>query len=408
MTTAEDTTLPFQFPNDWQTTYVGDEFFLILGKMLDAEKNVGVPRPYLGNKSVQWGRIDTKDLSLIKLTPGDLRRYRLMDGDLLVCEGGDIGRSAIWRGQLDECYFQKALHRVRPRGGFSPVLLRYLLEYYSKTSFLLNFATQTSIAHLPKDKFEVLPLPKPPLKEQEAIAEALSDADALIEGLERLIAKKRLIKQGAMQDLLTSNRRLPGFSGEWVERRLGEIASFGKGKGLPKSEVHTAGEVACVHYGSLFREQPTVIQELSTFTDKFSGATYSCSGDVLMPTSDVTPSGLAVASCIQMDGILLGGDILVVRPSEAELDGRFLAATIRHSKNQIMELVSGSTVFHIYGRDMKRFTFHVPPLDEQQEIVTVFEDMDSEIQALENRLEKARQVKEGMMQNLLTGRIRLV
>jgi type I restriction enzyme S subunit len=151
MMVVEDTTLPFKIPSGWESTSVGDEFFLILRKMLDAEKNVGVPRPYLGNKSVQWGRIDTDDLSLIKLTPADLRRYRLVAGDLLVCEGGDIGRSAIWQGQLEECYFQKALHRVRPRGGYSPVLLRYLLELYSKTGFLLNFATQTSIAHLPKD-----------------------------------------------------------------------------------------------------------------------------------------------------------------------------------------------------------------------------------------------------------------
>ena len=296
MSTGEEAKLPFPLPNGWGITHVGEEFFLTLGKMLDAEKNVGTAKPYLGNKSVQWGRIDVDDLSLIKLTPTDMRRYRLVEGDLLVCEGGDIGRSAIWRSQLAECYFQKALHRLRTRGRYSSVLLRYLLEYYSKTGFLLNFSTQTSIAHLPKDKLEVLPLPEPPIVEQKAIAETLSKADALIEVLEQLIVKKHNIKKGAMQDLLSGKRRLPGFEGKWTEQKLEDLASFGKGKGLGKSEVRSSGDFPCVHYGSLFREQPVVIASLSTFTDGFSGAVYSVAGDVLMPTSDVTPSGLAVAA----------------------------------------------------------------------------------------------------------------
>ncbi len=246
------------------------------------------------------------------------------------------------------------------------------------------------------------------LAEQEAIAEALSDADGVIEGVERLIVKKRRIKQGAMQDLLTARRRLPGFSGEWEHRALGAIASFGKGKGLPKSEVLSSGPVQCVHYGSLFREQPTVIRLLDTFSKTFPGATLSHKGDVLMPTSDVTPSGLAVASCIEVGGVLLGGDILVIRPDVSTLDGRFLAASIRQSRDQILELVSGTTVFHIYANDMRSFVVALPTLEEQKAIVAVFQDMDAEIAALEARLDKARMLKEGMMQNLLTGRVRLV
>ena len=127
-----------------------------------------------------------------------------------------------------------------------------------------------------------------------------------------------------------------------------------------------------------------------------------------MPTSDVTPSGLAVASCILSDGVLLGGDILIIRPHRDRLDGRFLASYIRQDRNQIMELVSGTTVFHIYSSDMARFKIKLPPLDEQQSIVSLLTDMDAEIQALETRLEKAPAKKEGMMQNLLTAQIRLV
>ncbi|WP_299656604.1 restriction endonuclease subunit S [uncultured Jannaschia sp.] len=413
MTVAEDTVLPFQLPIDWQATYVGTEFFLILGKMLDAEKNVGVPRPYLGNKSVQWGCIDTEDLSLIKLTPGDLRRYRLMDGDLLVCEGGDIGRSAIWRGQLEECYFQKALHRVRPRGGFSPVLLRYLLEYYSKTGFLLNFATQTSIAHLPKDKFEVLPLPKPPMVEQEAIAEALSDADALIEGLERLIAKKRLIKQGAMQDLLTAKRRLPGFSGEWTEAKLGAISriitgpfgtllkasEYGGKDGVPLIPV---GEVRDGYF-RITSETPRISTEVLKRLPQY----ILRKGDIVFGRK----GGVERSSIVTDDqvGWFLGSDGIVVRFHE-RFNADFFGHLVRSPKVKEFLLMNalGTTMPSLNQSVLGAVPIQYPGEEEQSAISGILADMDTEIQALETRLEKARQVKEGMMQNLLTGRIRLV
>jgi type I restriction enzyme S subunit len=199
-------------PEDWEVATVGAEFSIQLGKMLDSEKNVGVPKPFLGNRAVQWGRIDLSDIGVIKLTPSDLQRFRLRDGDLLVCEGGEIGRAAIWRQPIEECYYQKALHRLRPKRGYNVALMLNILQRLASTGSLLNFVTQTSIAHLPKDKFERVPIPIPPTKaEREAIAEALSVADALIESLEQLLAKKRHLKQGVMQELLTGKKRLPAF-----------------------------------------------------------------------------------------------------------------------------------------------------------------------------------------------------
>jgi type I restriction enzyme, S subunit len=92
-------------PEDWEVTTVGNEFSIQLGKMLDSEKNVGVPKPYIGNRAVQWGRIDLSDLGIIKMTPSDLQRFRLRQGDLLVCEGDEIGRGAIWNEPIEECYY---------------------------------------------------------------------------------------------------------------------------------------------------------------------------------------------------------------------------------------------------------------------------------------------------------------
>jgi type I restriction enzyme S subunit len=395
-------------PEDWEVSTVGREFDVKLGKMLDAEKNTGVPKPYLGNRSVQWDQIDTSELAMMRMTRGDMERFRLRKGDLLACEGGEVGRAAIWHAPIEECYYQKALHRLRPLRGFDSRLMVGLLRLWSESGLLSNYVTQTSIAHLPREKFVEVTMPVPPLPEQQVIASALSDADELIESLEQLLTKKRQIKLGAMQELLTGKKRLPGFSGEWEVKKLGEVASFYKGKGLPKSAITESGAEPCIHYGELFTRYPETIGDIYSRTDISEGVFRSVANDVLMPTSDVTPRGLAKASCVTVDGVILGGDILVIRTDRKLVFGPFLSFLIRYEESQVLQLVTGSTVYHLYGSDMKKFSFFMPSISEQTAIAEVLSDMDAEIKALETKLTKARQVKQGMMQELLTGSIRLV
>ena len=126
-----------------------------------------------------------------------------------------------------------------------------------------------------------------------------------------------------------------------------------------------------------------------------------------MPGSDVTPNGLATASCLSIPDVILGGDILVIRVPVDILNGIFLAYAIKLNRNQVMQLVSGTTVFHLYGRDMANFSFAMPSIQEQNAIVDIFSDMDAEITALEQRRDKTRAIKQGMMQQLLTGWVRL-
>ena len=220
-------------PQDWRVSTVGAEFRIQLGKMLDAAKNTGAPKPYIGNRSVQWGRIDLDDIATVPMSMSDLQRFRLRRDDLLVCEGGEIGRAAIWDDPIPECYYQKAIHRLRPIETYNVYLMMCLLQLWTSNGYLSNYVTQTSIAHLPKDKLEIVPLPVPPSPEQRAIAEALSDVDGLLAALEVLIVKKRAIKQAAMQQLLTGKTRLPGFSGEWETKQLRDIAELHRQNVVP-------------------------------------------------------------------------------------------------------------------------------------------------------------------------------
>ncbi|MCR8899421.1 restriction endonuclease subunit S [Gordonia sp. GONU] len=243
--------------------------------------------------------------------------------------------------------------------------------------------------------------------EQCAIADALDDASQMISTLERLIAKKQAIKQGMMQQLLTGSTRLPGFNQAWVHVTLGEIASFSKGSGLPKSALTSTGSTESVHYGELFTFYGAEITEVKSRTTPNGRVVLSEALDVLMPTSDVTPRGLAKASAIGAAGVALGGDILVIRADSERGYGPFLARAIRQNADQVLQLVRGSTVYHLYAADMRNFTIALPAVSEQQAISKVLRDVEIEIEVLHSRLEKARDIKTGMMQQLLTGRTRL-
>jgi type I restriction enzyme S subunit len=150
--------------------------------MLSAKARNGAGRPYLRNKNVQWGRIDVDDLLHMDFSDEEFERFRLHEGDLLVCEGGEVGRAAIWRAPIAECGYQKALHRVRPFGGVAPEFLLYLMRYYADTRLFERYVTGSTIDHLPQEDLRQLPVPLPPLAEQRrivaAIEEQLSRLDA--------------------------------------------------------------------------------------------------------------------------------------------------------------------------------------------------------------------------------------
>lgn len=331
--------------------------------------------------------------------------------DLIFTQRGTLGQVAICPPQDHEKYLisQSQMKIALDRLNYDPEYFYYYFSSPAGQKQIFDSAIQTGVPHTNLGILRQYQLPVPRKKdEQRTIAEALGDADALIEALEALIAKKRDVKQGAMQDLLTGHRRLPGFQRKWEVKRLGECASFFKGKGLPKSVISTTGAFPCIHYGELFTFYGMTIKEVASRTNACTDVFFSRADDVLMPTSDVTPRGLAKASCLLLGGVVLGGDTLVIRPDPSHLVGSFLAGQVRYRDEQVLKLVTGSTVFHLYASDMRKFEFPLPSVDEQRAIASVLSDMDAEIAALEDKLTKARAVKQGMMQVLLTGEIRLV
>lgn len=330
------------------------------------------------------------------------KNIQLKINDVLVTKDGTIGKVAFIGKLPNPTTLNSGVFVIRPKSeNVDNQFFYYLLMSFYFDDFLSKITAGSTITHLYQKDFSTFNFILPTKTEQTAIATALSDADALINSLEKLIAKKRNIKQGAMQQLLKPKEG-------WEVRKLGEIAAFFKGKGLPKSHLKENGKYKCIHYGELFTKYKESISSILSYTNENENCFFSISNDVLMPTSDVTPNGLATASCIKQDGIILGGDVLVIRILPSILDGLFLSFYVSQNREKVMKLVSGSTVYHLYGSDMKDFEISYPKTEEQNEIATILSDMDAEIQALETKLEKYRKIKLGMMQKLLTGKIRLV
>jgi len=252
-------------------------------------------------------------------------------------------------------------------------------------------------------------IPLPPTKaEQEAIAEALSDADALIESLEQLHTKKRHLKQGAMQELLTGKKRLPGFSGEWEVKRLGELTDIRSG-GTPSTTQPQFWD------GDIPWCTPTDITGLNGF--KYLGDTSrkisslglkSSSAEMIPVNSIVMTSRATIGECaINTVSVSTNQGFKNFVPFD-QIDAEFLYYLLIMQKQAFISLCGGSTFLEIGKTQLAVFEVTLPATKgEQTAIAAILSDMDVEIAALEAKLAKARSLKQGMMQELLTGRIRL-
>lgn len=193
----------------------------------------------------------------------------------------------------------------------------------------------------------------------------------------------------------------------WQTKKLGDVAEITKGKSLSKNDIIDDGKNECIHYGELFTKYSEIIKKVESRTNLSNNVFLSKANDVLMPTSDVTPRGLATASYLPFNNVVIGGDVLVIRPKVDELDGRFFAYYVSADKHAILRLTTGSTIFHLYGSDMCKLNLSLPEKSEQQRIVGVLEVWDEYIEKLEQKIALKEQLKKGLMQQLLIGRRRL-
>ena len=197
-------------PADWEVVSMGEVYEVQLGKMLSPKAKQGAnPKPYLTNRNVRWGGFDLADLPTMDFDEREIKKFQLRQGDLMVCEGGDTGRAAVWEEPIVDCYYQKALHRLRPKGNTEiPKFMLAVLMFYGNNGILLEYSEQTSISHLTRERLLRMPVPNPPRTEQQGIADTLDCIEFVLIQSQEEQDRLESLKHSVADGLLTGNLRI--------------------------------------------------------------------------------------------------------------------------------------------------------------------------------------------------------
>lgn len=396
-------------PEAWTTRALGDIGDTLIGLTYRPDEVREHGTLVLRSSNVQDATLRFDDNVYVEADIPD--RIMVRPGDILICvRNGSrdlIGKTALLDERAVGMTFGAFMAVFRsPAGRFvnylfqSNILKRQINEHLGAT---INQITNKSL-----NSFRI-PLP-PTEAEQRAIAAALGDVDALLDALDRLVAKKRDLKQAAMQRLLTGQTRLPGFNGEWEVTRLGALGTFLKGRGVKKDETRS-GELPCIRYGEIYTHHDDYVRSFNSWISRevAETATQLRRGDILFAGSGETKGEIGKCVAYLDDAeAYAGGDIVVLRPTGANsmFLGYFLNTPVIAS--QKASRGQGDAVVHISATALASIQLTLPSVREQDAIAAVLSDMDAELATLEARRDKTRALKQGMMQELLTGRTRLV
>lgn len=396
-------------PDDWDAKPLGEIGDSLIGLTYRPSEVRAYGTLVLRSSNVQNGALCFDDNVFVDTDIPD--RIMVRPGDILVCvRNGSrdlIGKSALIDERAVGMTFGAFMAVFRSEHG---KLLHHIFQsgIFKKQINEHLGATINQITNKSLNSFKV-PLP-PTDEEQTEIANALSDVDALLATLDQVIAKKRDLKQAAMQQLLTGETRLPGFSGNWEVKQLGDIGQFLKGRGVKKDEAQS-GTLPCIRYGEIYTHHNDYIKSFNSWIcpQVAATATRLKQGDLLFAGSGETKEeiGKCVAFIDDCEAYA-GGDTVILRATG--INPMFMGyycntapiAAQKASKGQ------GDAVVHISAAALSSITLALPSLPEQNAIATVLSNMDSELSVLEASRNKTRNIKQAMMQELLTGKTRLI
>ena len=343
-----------------------------------------------------------------------LPEYVLRAGDIVFGRKGNIERSALVSKAQDGCFLGSDAIRGRLNEACYPPFVVYQLQMKRVQAKLLQQSIGTTMPSLNQSILNGLLIAVPPLPEQRAIAEALSDVDALIDSLDKLIAKKRDIKQGAMQELLSRKKRLPGFTRVWQVVRLGNIGqTYGGLSGKTKADFGHGNS----HYVTFLNVLNNVVIDADQFDRVQVGPLEKQNevgrGDLFFNGSSETPEEVGMCGVLldEVSNVFLNSFCFGFRVNdESQVNGLYLSYYFRSREGRqlLYALAQGATRHNLSKTAFMDTQFPLPDRNEQNAIAQVLSDMDAEIAGLERRREKTIALKQGMMQELLTGRTRLV
>jgi len=348
--------------------------------------------PCLRVVDIQDGKVQLDDLITTSTEiSNSYRRTKLREGDLVVPLRGKVGECAQVPASLVDANLTRGVAIVALLPQFSAGFCRQFFSSTRSRARLYGAMNGSALQEVPIATLRTFKIAVPPTsEEQRAITQALSDADTLIDSLQHLLTKKLQIKEGAMQELLTGKRRLPGFSGEWMMSPLGDLAKIKTGS------MNNQDKVADGAFPFFVRSQ--TVEQIDTFT-------HDCEA-ILIPGE----GGIGSIFHYVNGRFALHQRVYGITEFSVDLLGRFLFFYVRvFFAAHAMQNSVKATVDSLRRPTFLDFEVRVPPtMDEQAAIVKVLSDLEDEADAIDSRLTKARALKQAMAQALLTGKIRLI
>jgi type I restriction enzyme S subunit len=364
--------------------------------------------PFINGNNLNDGKIVvTSDTKMVDHSEMIKHRKPLSGKSILMSINGTIGKLGLYAGE--QIVLGKSAAYLNVKADTSRQFVYHSLQTQIVKRQFLDGMTGSTIGNLGLATIRQTQIPLPPNRvEQRAIAAALSDVDALVGGIDRLIAKKRDLKQAAMQQLLTGQTRLPGFSGAWETVSLTEIVTKTAGFwGLEKRDVARQNHVDVIRAGDISPDGKLTATATRYFSDSEFAKARCKLGDVV-----ITGSG-SVGKVWLCDGradIAVSNFVRILRPISKRVDGQYLFQLLLSEATQrlMVEHIATGVMANLGSSFFTTEWLHLPPPAEQRGIAKVLSDMDAELAALEARRDKTRDLKQAMMQELLTGKTRLV
>ncbi len=409
-------------PEDWD--------IVSFKKCFNILPNNTLPRAELNEtcgtvKNIHYGDILVKYNSVLNCsvanipyinTPNkNMSSMYLMNGDIIIADTAEddtVGK-ATEISNIAEHRIVSGLHTIPCRAFSSNMFSNGWLGYFINCRIyhdqLLPFITGTKVSAISKSAISDTLVVVPSLKEQQKIVDALSDMDNLISSLEKLIEKKKAIKQGAMHELLTGKKRLPGFSGEWAKEYFGKLCTICRG-GSPRPIqnflTNDANGINWIKIGDVGANDKYINSTAEKI--KESGVSMSrrvYKGDFILSNS----MSFGRPYILNIDGCIHDGWLTIQNYQENfNINYLYYLLGSEFVKEQYIQMAAGSSVQNLNKEKVARLVVHIPSVEEQGAISLILSDMDAEITALEQKLTKCQKLKQGMMQQLLTGKIRLV
>ena len=397
----------------WEKVKLGDVTDSCLGKMLDQVKNKGEYQPYLANVDVRWGSFNLENLSLMRFEASEQERYGLKYGDLVICEGGEPGRCAVWKDQIPGMKIQKALHRVRVHDCLDYRYLYYWFLLAGKTGELEQYFTGATIKHMPGEKLKSVVITKPPIEVQRKIADILWSYDDLIENNQKQIklleeAVRRLYKEWFVDLRFPGHENTPivdGVPEGWVANIIGSVCDT-VGGGTPSTKVdeyYRDGKIKWVTPTDITRNSSLILLDTEKhITDE---GLHNSSAKMLPPYTILMTSRASVGYFGLCEHPVCTNQGFISCIPHDEKICFYLLYNLMYRVEEIRGKATGSTFLEITKKNFRELPILIPDTSILRQFNEVVTPIIKQMEVLTKAIKMLQEARDRLLPKLMNGEI---